>query len=104
MSKHTPGPWRERGHAIVADSKHGTHSELEDYIFYGGFMVCESVKPENRSLIAAAPTMLEALRELVAAISEREADHGFEAGARLGAAWHAATDAIALAEGRNDAS
>lgn len=69
MSKHTPGPWRINGNNmfrwIVADSEVFTHSGDVNRSAYGGNMVCESVHKANARLIAAAPELLEALKEIV---------------------------------------
>jgi len=66
--KYTPGPWSvgtKQGDTIIADKKHARHDREtgHDAIdYYGGVCVAESVLPENRELIAAAPEMLEALK------------------------------------------
>lgn len=63
MSKHTPGPWRfgKNSDDVVADQPAG-HSEESDHVdYYGGHLVAESICSHNRSLIAAAPELLEAL-------------------------------------------
>ena len=67
MSKHTPGPWRfgKNSDDVVADQPAG-HSEESDHVaYYGGHLVAESICSHNRSLIAAAPELLEALEELL---------------------------------------
>jgi len=66
-TKHTPGPWRAgKQWSVVADSEIGTHSDQENREYYGGALVCESVRTEaNARLIAAAPELLEALRDMV---------------------------------------
>src|SRR5438128_10096933 len=73
---HTPGPWRISDNpygAIVSD--HPTCRPGEDGATteeglaypgecetYGGYVICESVLPRNKPLIAAAPGMFDALR------------------------------------------
>ncbi|HSG19548.1 MAG TPA: hypothetical protein VLA31_02160 [Burkholderiaceae bacterium] len=66
MSKHTPGPWRPRNGIVLADSHKGTHCSDEDIAFYGGPLVCESIRTDaNARLIAAAPDLLEALKAML---------------------------------------
>jgi len=62
-TKHTPGPWTVGLHgAIVADCPQDCrHDEHEQ--FYGGHFICESVGGPDARLIAAAPELLEALKE-----------------------------------------
>jgi hypothetical protein len=69
-TKHTPGPWRVgKQWSVVADSEIGTHSDQQNREYYGGALVCESVRTEaNARLIAAAPELLEALKEAVCAL------------------------------------
>lgn len=69
-TEYTPGPWRSGTvyGAIVADYKTSSYEESGhgDVNYYGGHLVCESVEFEaNARLIAAAPEMLEALKEIV---------------------------------------
>jgi hypothetical protein len=67
---HTPGPWRvgKVGEVVVADLPfEGAPDGYDAIDHYGGYLVAESVAPGNRLLIAAAPDLLEALRELLAA-------------------------------------
>ncbi len=69
---HTPGPWREGNvpDAIVCDTPvvGGISSapDEETLSYYGGAVVCESVAPCNRSLIIAAPKLLEACELAIA--------------------------------------
>lgn len=68
MSKHTPGPWRlgRNNHAVVCDSTDGTHCSESEINYYGGALVCESVKSEaNARLIAQAPRLLESLKAVL---------------------------------------
>jgi hypothetical protein len=74
QNRHTPGPWRigKSGGSVVTDN------EIEDAVggswgedaktFYGGNLIAESITPANARLIAAAPDLLEALRELISLI------------------------------------
>lgn len=62
--KHTPGPWRlGNGTAVVADAGGpGTWDDADNVRFYGGPLICESVRSiETARLIAAAPDLLAAL-------------------------------------------
>ena len=67
MSAHTPGPWR-RGkcyQSIVADAPVPGIKGSDDVEAYGGNLIAESVATQNIPLIAAAPELLNTLRELV---------------------------------------
>ena len=91
-SKYTPGPW---GWHETEDSLIGFAGifVIRDYGPYEGLAIndFDRVTPEvaeaNKRLIAAAPELLEALKEVLA-VSDR--DH---------IAWHKAHIAIAKAEG-----
>ena len=82
---HTPGPWRISDNpygAIVSDyptgrpgesgstTAEGLHFPGECEI-YGGYVVCESVLPKDKPLIAAAPEMFDTLRFAEAWITRR---------------------------------
>ena len=76
---HTPGPWRigKAGSSVVCDTEipqwqTGNEGSLD---FYGGHLVAESIAKENLAIIAAAPEMLEALKE-IASTFERSWRHG----------------------------
>ncbi|HET6499041.1 MAG TPA: hypothetical protein VFH17_08335 [Coriobacteriia bacterium] len=67
MSEHTGGTWRpstKSGGAIVSDIVldepylNTGHNETE---YYGGHLIAESVRANNRPIIAAAPEMLATL-------------------------------------------
>src|SRR5947209_19546216 len=88
---HTPGPWRISDHlhgGIVSDHPTGRPLEADPFITeggvlipddlqaYGGYMVCESVLPSDRPLIAATPEMFETLCLAEAWASGRFADAG----------------------------
>jgi hypothetical protein len=86
MSKHTPGPWASEGFEQVAGNG----------VFYGGLIVgddgetvvAQCVMAHNARLIAAAPDLLEALKNL-------ENDDG----SIPAHAWALVQSAIAKAEG-----
>jgi hypothetical protein len=74
---HTPGPWRISENlpgSVVSDHPTGRPLEADpfvteggvlipdDFEAYGGYLVCESVLPKDKPLIAAAPEMFETLR------------------------------------------
>jgi len=63
---HTPRPWRVgKAGGIVADAPiDGGVQGTEDTAFYGGYLICETVAPCNRALIAAAPDLLAALEAI----------------------------------------
>jgi hypothetical protein len=95
---HTPGPWRVSDvGAVVADVPiDGGPDGSDDVEHYGGHLIAESVAPCNRPLIAAAPKLLSALRELNRAWNATS----FPCSDRMDAALKDADDAIAEAEGR----
>lgn len=103
MSESTPGPWEVAGHCIRSPFAHGDPEKR-------GFLIAEcsfgSMPADaNARLIAAAPELLEALAELLAA--EEAVFPPFEAGAEAQDAWairqtnarYAAAQAIAKATG-----
>ena len=77
---HTPGPWVDSpgsGDAIISTNHDAIQAEidrggpftkeaLEDY---GGYVIAESVAPNNKALIKAAPEMLTACKSMRAAIN-----------------------------------
>lgn len=63
----TRGPWR-RGkypHSIVADCPVPGIKGSENIEAYGGYLIAESVAPQNMPLLIEAPAMLALLRELI---------------------------------------
>lgn len=69
MAEHTPGPWRvgKAGGAVVTDTPPAWVKEpatLDDceVVFYGGYVIAESIAPCDQTLIAAAPDLLAACR------------------------------------------
>lgn len=96
MAKHTPGPW---------ESKPKPNDRLKRFMVLcmneqrcpgtGKELVADNIRTaETAELIAAAPEMLSALRELV---SQRDAHF------HTADAWDAARAAIAKAEGTSNA-
>ena len=65
MSKHTPGPWFYDSGAIWSDSQ--LDPENKPYVFRGEEPLAAVISrnAQDSHLIAAAPDMLEALRELL---------------------------------------
>lgn len=70
---HTPGPWRlspgsggQYG-SVVADvpaHPRRTAEELQEEVgYYGGYVIGESIAPQNRPLIAFAPQLLAACED-----------------------------------------
>lgn len=66
--KHTPGPWKQspdKG-AVIADQPHsGTYTDVENHRAYKGYMIAESIHPENMPIIMLAPALLANLTALV---------------------------------------
>lgn len=63
MSKHTPGPWAQNGTRIESEHEHGWAND--GWILAG----CEGPDAKaNARLMAAAPDLLKALRELESAV------------------------------------
>ena len=65
-SNHTPGNWKKglSSSEVISDQPPGddrfqvcTPRSIENY---GGYLIAESVNPENQALIAAAPDLLQA--------------------------------------------
>lgn len=77
MSNHTAGPWRANGThllgSIVADVPTGeTNIDKPDHVeAYQGYLIAESVLPQNRAIIAAAPEMLAMLKKNAAFIHDQ---------------------------------
>jgi len=67
MTEHTKGPWR-RGkisQVIVSGCKNGLNIPgADNWGYYGGYLIAESVSKVNAPLIAAAPELLEALENI----------------------------------------
>jgi hypothetical protein len=98
---HTPGPWRHGDGDRAVTGRAGAR-----VIASVGDLCIDSQWPEdqaNARLIAAAPTMYEALREMVKAVDPEGARRFAETDSGLGFALHLARAAIAKAEGRADA-
>lgn len=70
---YTPGTWRVgAGSFVIADSPAPGISGADDVAYYGGHLICESVNQPNALLIAAAPDLLDACKELPIQMLERE--------------------------------
>lgn len=90
MHKHTPGPWKYNPHSLTGCVRGAAGEGIA--IANGGAGVMHS----NGHLIAAAPELLAALREVVAEADAYEAKHG-----PMRRPWvRLARAAIAKAEGR----
>lgn len=74
MTKHTPGPWAFDDDRVIT-SPH-THNDLDDDVceVYGGNDDIAEVRRANARLIAAAPELLEALKELMVAADRVSAE------------------------------
>jgi len=97
MSKHTPGPW-----SLWTGRPYGEHGTITDDRLGRHLAVMSGGAPEtaaNARLIAAAPELLEALKQIAyrtGAISLPES----VALETMRGLWYTATTAIAKAEGR----
>ncbi len=69
---YTPGPWRigRTGvcASVVSDTSVPDVNGSGEVDFYGGHLICESVSLRNAPLIAAAPELLEELKEAISFI------------------------------------
>jgi hypothetical protein len=108
VSAHTPGPWRGDGHGYVwARTNAGEMliAQIRGWghlIGIGGLNLPDEdaveIQDANRALIAAAPDLLRALKDIDAAHSglPKSCGHEYECVCTMDAARHA----IAKAEGR----
>lgn len=92
MSAHTPGPWEVR---LTAGSDE--HRQWVDGIYSGDELVVDNdhwhLRNADARLIAAAPEMLDALRQFVYSMEHDDK-------AEIQNALHSACEAITKAEGR----
>lgn len=86
QTTHTPGPW----HIAAAQDRTYPHAIESRDSSFDGFQLARCVNPADARLIAAAPAMLEALRDLVEVTPETYDTRHEIAAAR---------DAIAAAQG-----
>jgi hypothetical protein len=106
QAKHTPGPWwtlRTRSNLRVSINGKGWTRFAKVVVRMNDADHDSDEGLANARLIAAAPELLEALRELNAALNDGLCNSGipgFDSG-RLGRAQDAATVAIAKAEGQS---
>lgn len=112
MTMHSKGPWRQsemQPDAIVSDDRTtlppGYKDPDDHLLYYGGYVVAESIAPQDRPLIAAAPDLLDALRGLLAIVSDSDGVAGYHRNGEV-AAWDefpevaAALDAVFKATGQ----
>jgi len=69
--KHTPGTWTraKNGGGVVSDTVPDNYTKdtgHNDFEYYGGFLIAESVLEDNIPILCAAPAMLEALKAVEA--------------------------------------
>ncbi len=88
-ARSTPGPWRVVPGGVVP---------CDDHLFQSGATICTTLHEANARLIAAAPDLLDALRDLVESI-ERAAGAGVDMSGHIGVGD--ALAAIRKAEGRS---
>ena len=76
---HTPGPWRRavgeiavRYGAVVSDTSPNPPSEYDasELEAYGGYIIAESIAPQNIPIIRAAPDLLMACKLALDALME----------------------------------
>ena len=76
MKQYSKGPWwlsdKQPDAVLTADpsASEGYRYAEDNLQYYGGHLVAESIAPQNRPLIAAAPDMLEACEEALAWIQD----------------------------------
>ncbi len=115
MAQHSKAPWRAGnvGDAVVSDERlreqYPPHYSPEEEVeWYGGYLVAESIAPQNRPLIIAAPDLLEALEALLAITADSAGVAGYHRNGEI-AGWDefpevsAARAAIAKAKGQSPA-
>jgi hypothetical protein len=68
--KHTQGPWRigKTYGSVVCDTPIPEMRGSDDVEGYGGHLIAESITKANANLIAAAPDLLEALKDALCAL------------------------------------
>lgn len=101
--KHTPGPWRVGdGSFVIGNHPAPGITGSDDVHHYGGHLICESVSQANARLIAAAPDLLEALKDILSGwrYIRQDAAHQSIYGVGWDRAQQAAEAAIAKAEGK----
>lgn len=80
MVEHSKGPWwlsdKQPDAVLTADpsASEGLRYAEDNFQYYGGHLVAESIAPQNRPLIAAAPELLDALEVLVEKYGEIKYD------------------------------
>lgn len=102
MSGHTPGPWVWLGQPGKS-TLNAAHGEVLNYTGYENLTPATydaATDLANMRLIAAAPTMLEALHEILAINSEDRGTFRKRGGTRAGLSIVAAEAAIAAATGK----
>jgi len=75
MNQHTPGPWTVKG-VHVGPSKHFRAYSIEPNICEMNSSLAPDDVSANARLIAAAPQLLEALKELIAEYDAMELTQG----------------------------
>lgn len=93
MDKATPGPWeigKNHRDTVIADSKYSCterQSGHDDIEYYGGLCVAESILPENREVIAAAPDMAAWIKKALPLLSDARCgiDNAFGEGSKISA-------------------
>lgn len=106
--EYTPGPWRpgKNGGEVVSDHplpgyiERGINSGHDHVSYYGGYLIAESIwRKEDRDLIAAAPELLDALKNLLSA-PQLYGEVGYNLALRIDAARAAITKATGENLGR----
>jgi len=75
LTPHTPGPWHDDGYRIHAPTMHEDKRNGRLIVEYKHV---EDFNPADGPLIAAAPELLEACKQLVGAMIQLDKEHHWE--------------------------
>jgi hypothetical protein len=95
MTQHTPGPWK------VRKQGHGTFIGFASDSFIGEVYTASGRQEANANLLAAAPELLAALKEIKHWADITRGDPNNNLGAEIESVFNVAYAAIAKAEGKN---
>jgi hypothetical protein len=61
--KHTPGPWIIGYNSFIFCKTPISPVSRDSLEYYGGYLICDNVAPQNLPIIASAPELLEVLKD-----------------------------------------